>query len=80
MVDAAEIVKAFGLGLFVFFASQLEQKSTVWIPGPLPLDSTTLLYTISRSPEVLLSLTPFRVDLRYRPAVLHTASTQARTC
>ena len=40
--------------------------STLWIPGPLPLDFTaSLLHTSSRSPE--LPYTPFREDPRHRP-------------
>ena len=45
----------------------------VWIPGPRPLDSTASVYTNSRSHP--RSVTPFRVDPRYRPTFLGPHST-----
>ena len=48
-----------------FSRSAWQQITTLWIPGPLPLDSTASLHTSSRSQEV--PQTPFRADPRYRP-------------
>ena len=61
----------------IFYSLEL---SGLWIPGPLPLDCTTSLHTSSRSPEVPHSV-PWRHEAPTSPrCVLHTTTTQQRTC
>ena len=59
-----------------------KKRGVMWIPGPLPLDCTASLSlpTSSRSPEAPHSV-PSRHEAPTSPrCVLHTTTTQERTC